>query len=163
MDWTNPPSGAGPSGPERGAPVVLRLLPYVHHPPARVLIPFVGHGLDARALDARGYRVSTLGSTATLPGVTALPGSFLDATPGTFDLVCESGGFGALAASDRPRYVAAAAAALRPGGLLFGAFPSRLGAGELFASFSGEFDVARLEPSAFGDDGGWFEAIFVRR
>ncbi|MES2639657.1 MAG: hypothetical protein V4850_09245 [Myxococcota bacterium] len=155
------PSG-GALRPDRGAPIVLRLLPHVHHPPARVLVPDVGEGNEARALDARGYRVTVMGGAVPAPGVAHAAGTFLENAPVGFDLVCEAGAFGALQGAARARYVDAAAQALRPGGLLFGAFPAdEAGAGELIALMSPRFDVARLEPS--GALGGWLEAIFVRR
>ena len=47
-------SGSGRAT-QDGTPIVLRLLPHVHHPPARVWVP-EGEA-EARALDARGYRV----------------------------------------------------------------------------------------------------------
>lgn len=150
-------SSAGPAR-DRGAPVVLRLLPHVHHPPARVLLPWGGD--EARALDARGYRVTTYGGGA--PGVAAATGTFLDGAPGEFDLVCENGGFAGLDPAARARYAEAAARALRPGGLLFGAFPSE-DAGALLTLLGARFDAARLEPSAFGEGSGWLEAVFVRR
>ncbi len=151
---------------ERGAAIVLRLLPHVHHPPARVLLTDAGEGHEARALDARGYRVSVMGGGAAPgPGIAAAPGTFLDGLARGFDLVCETGSFwergsGALEGADRARYVEAAANALRPGGLLFGAFPAD-DTGRLIALVSPRFDVARLEPS--GALGGWLEAVFVRR
>lgn len=155
------PSG-GALGRDRGAPIVLRLLPHVHHPPARVLLPGVGEGNEARALDARGYRVTVMGGDAPAPGIARAPGAFLDAPPVGFDLVCEAGGFAQLDGAARARYVESASRALRPGGLLFGAFPAHeAGAGELIARMAPRFDVARLEPS--GVASGWFEAVFVRR
>ncbi|MDP2315973.1 MAG: hypothetical protein Q8P41_23960 [Pseudomonadota bacterium] len=154
-------SGAGLAR-DRGAPVVLRLLPHVHHPPARVLLPDLGEGHEARALDARGYRVTVLGGPAPAPGITAAAGSLLDAPVRDFDLVCESGAFASLDHVSRARYVEAAATVLRPGGLLFGAFPAEEGgAGALIEQLAPRFDVARLEPSGTAD--GWLEAIFVRR
>lgn len=150
-------SATGPAC-ERGAPVVLRLLPHVHHPPARVLLPWGGD--EARALDARGYRVTTHGVGA--PGISVATGPFLEGATGEFDLVCENGGFAALPPEARGRYVEAAARALRPGGLLFGAFPGE-DAGALLSLFGPRFDAARLEPSAFGEASGWLEAVFVRR
>ena len=81
------------------------------------------------------------------------------------DLVCETGGFAALDAPGRLRYVEAAARALRPGGLLFGAFPRR-DTGALLTLLGAHFDAARLDPSApsnGADADGWLEAVFVRR
>jgi hypothetical protein len=157
----SPSSGMGPSR-DRAAPIILRLLPHVHHPPARVLVPDGREGFEARALDARGYRVTAMGDAPTAPGIAVLSGSFLDATGGPYDLVCDAGWFAQLGARDQGRYVAAAARVLRPGGLLFGAFPADIaGAGGLIAQIASHFDVARLEPS--GAAGGWFEAVFVRR
>ncbi|MDP2304546.1 MAG: hypothetical protein Q8P18_00795 [Pseudomonadota bacterium] len=150
-----------------GTPAVLRLLPHVHHPPARVLVPEVGEGNEARALDARGYRVTVMGGASPAPGITRAQGAFLDVAPVAFDLLCEAGAFGTLDGDGRARYVEAAARALRPGGLLFGAFPvEEAGAGGLIAQMSPRFDVARLEPSG-GDNAGAAPSlilgIFVRR
>jgi hypothetical protein len=128
----------------------------VHHPPARVLLPWGGE--EARALDARGYRVTTHGDGAV--GIHAAHGAFLDGVPDEFDLVCETGGYAALSDADRFRYVDVAARALRPGGLLFGAFPGG-SAGALLTQLGARFDAARLEPSAFGE--ALLEAVFVRR
>lgn len=148
------PSGAGPSG--RGHAAVLRLLPHVHHPPARVALPWPGD--EIRALDARGYRITTFGAPSGLPGVEDARGAFLDAPPADLDLVCETGGFALLGDAARARYVDAAARVLRPGGLLFGAFPAA-DTGALLTLLGARFDPARLEPSGHG----WLEAVFVRR
>lgn len=164
---TSSPSGGGTLAHDRGASTVLRLLPHVHHPPARVLLPDVREGSEARALDARGYRVTVMAGGAPSPGIAQAHGAFLDAALLGFDLVCEVGAFGALEALERARYVEAAARALRPGGLLFGAFPcDDGGAGALIAQMSPRFDVARLEPS--GSEAGspvppLLLGIFVRR
>jgi hypothetical protein len=171
MDVSSPfsasPSGAGLFGRDRGALAVLRLLPYVHYPPARVLVPWSGAGYEARALDARGYRVTVTEAEEPPPaGIIVAPGGFLDGAARGFDLVCETGAFGSLSPNDQARYVDAAAAALRIGGLLFGAFPvAEGGAGALIARLAPRFDVARLEPSAFAgvDGAACFEAVFVRR
>ncbi len=147
------PSGAGVSAqPGNGAAIVLRLLPFVHHPPARVFVAWdVG---IVRALDARGYRVAC-------EGVGGAAGA--DLPPSGFDLVCEDGTFAGLASADRGSYLARLADLLRPGGILFGAFPGGA-AGELICLVADRFDVARLEPSAFAGLGdGWLEAVFVRR
>ena len=146
-------SGSG-AGTPRGTADVFRLLPFVHHPPARVLLPQADDA-TARALDARGYRVSTCGG-GDLAGITRLPGTFPNVAFAEYDLVCECGAY---AGSDRTAYVDACARALRPGGLLFGSFPG--GAADLLHRFGGRFDSARLEPSSERE--GWFEAIFVRR
>ena len=132
-------SGSG-IGAARGANDVFRLLPFVHHPPARVLVLEADDGGTGRALDARGYRVTN----GQIEGVDA------------YDLVCEVGTY---ADADRTAYVTACARALRPGGLLFGSFPG--GAADLLHRFGGRFDSARLEPSSERE--GWFEAVFVRR
>jgi len=158
---TSPSSGMGPAR-DRAAPIILRLLPHVHHPPARVLVPDGREGYEARALDARGYRVSVMGGSSVVPGISDVAGSFLDAGGGAYDLVCDAGWFAELGPRDQGRYVAAAARVLRPGGLLFGAFPADdAGASGLIGLIAAHFDVARLEPS--GAVGGWFEAVFVRR
>jgi hypothetical protein len=144
---------------ESGVPIVLRLLPHVHHPPARVAVPWGGD--DARALDARGYRVTVFAEAApAVPGIAASAASFLDAPDGEYDLVCETGGFSDLGPDHRAGYAAAAARALRPGGILFGTFPAD-DTGALLTLFGARFDAVRLEPSAFG--GARLEAVFVRR
>lgn len=169
----------------RPSPVVLRLLPRVHHPPARVLVPGCGPGHEARALDARGYRVTAM----DLPGrgpddLPVVHADFLDADfdsealgGGGFDLVCEHAYFCSIHPVARARYVTAVAKALRPGGKLFGAFlqfdepgrtspPWGVSASELIALLSGAFDVEHLETSSFPfhlAGATQIEAIFTRR
>lgn len=148
----------------RPSPVVLRLLPFVHHPPARVLVACAGGpSREAVALEARGYRV-----VERSDGLEA-------AEEGAFDLICEAGFLSTVAPEARIRYATAAARALRTGGKLFGAFlqvdepgrdapPWGIGASELIALLSASFDVERLEPSDFrAGPATQFEAIFVRR
>lgn len=164
----------------RASPVVLRLLPYVHHPPCRVLVPGAGPGHEAAALNARGYVVTALDSR---PGERVFPTDgrdFLSAADHDgvfgppFDMICERGLFASIPPGDRDRYVRAAARVLVAGGRLFGSFfaldqqgpPWGTSAGELLHRFGAHFDVERLEPSAFelaGQPGIVLEAIFVRR
>lgn len=145
-------SGMGPV-PDRPNALVLRLLPFVHRPPSRVLVLGAGH--DARALDARGYRVTVLDLDQ---GDDVLVAEFGGTHfGGGYDLVCEHGAF---ATMDAPRYAAAAARALRPGGQLFGAFPGN-DVGRLIRAFADDFEPTRLQPGGFAD--GALEAIFTRR
>lgn len=147
-------SGAGLAEARGALPGVLRLLPYVHLPPARVLVPGAGEGHEARALDARGYRVTALAGPPDLPGRAE---DLLDTDfYGVFDLVCERGYWAALAPSHRDGYVAAVARALRPGGQLFGVFPlpgegppHGVSASELLYRFAPHFDAVRIDPGAF--------------
>ncbi len=175
-DWNQRYSGGNVPGWDLGrpSPVVLRLLPSVHHPPARVLIPGCGLGHDARALDRRGYRVVGM-EIAPLAAERAratngvdvrvmdfLAADFSEQGLGVFDMLCEHTLFCAIEPDQRDLYVAAAARALRPGGKLFGAFldfdnaalkrpgpPYGTSASELLHRFSGSFEVERLEPSGF--------------
>lgn len=174
-DWNQRYSGGNVPGWDLGrpSPVVLRLLPVVHHPPARVLIPGCGLGHDALALDRRGYSVTAIdfaplaAERARANGVEVQVMDFFHADfseqgLGVFDMVCEHTLFCAIPPSRRDDYVAAAARALRPGGKLFGAFldfdnaalkrggpPYGTSASELLHRFNGAFEVERLEPSAF--------------
>jgi SAM-dependent methyltransferase len=142
---------------DRPSPIVLRLLPFVHRPPARVLVTGGPH--EAKALSARGYDV-TLVSTSTgdldAPDGTRIPMLAADfgATDfaGAYDLVCARDGLDA----DGLR---AAARALRPGGQLFGAFTGHPSA--LLHAVAPDFDAPRLEPSGF--DASVLEAVLVRR
>ena len=120
---------------------------------ARVWVP-EGEA-EARALDARGYRVVAGSSQPGFPGIAgSLPAA------GSMDLVCETGGLRQLDAPGRSAYAEAVAGVLRPGGLLFGAFPADGDGSMILSLFASRFDAARLEPSRQGD---WLEAIFVRR
>lgn len=123
------------------SPVVLRLLPHVHHPPASVLV--IGDPAEAAPLFARGYRVE----------VAAHPGS----AAGGFDLVCEAGAFAQI---PHDRYVQAVAEVLRPGGKLFGGF-NGIDASALIHLFSRAFEVERVDPSGFAGVG--LEVVLVRR
>lgn len=164
MDWIHPPSGGHGSLWELNhtAPVILRLLPWVHHPPSEVLLLRAGE--EANALYARGYRVTVA--------------DILNQAPeGSFDLLCEHGSFAMLPPAERPRYVAAAARALRPGGQLFGSFLERADdpnqaapygttASEVLRMFADHFDVHTLSPSAFAVPLAGYtqlEAILIRR
>lgn len=138
------PSGSAsvPSTGGAASPVMLRLLPHVHHPPASVLV-VGGGGEDAAALDARGYRVAL----AVHP----------QAASGRYDLVCESGAFGR---SPHAAYVAAVAEVLRPGGKLFGGFTG-IDASALIHLVAGAFEVERVDVS--GHSAGGLEVVLVRR
>lgn len=172
MDWNARYSGGNRPGWEidRASPVVLRLLSAVHHPPARVLVPGAGEGHEARALHARGYRVTV--TDAEVPGLDAAPGDFLTSDhAGAYDLLCERGRYASLAPAERDAYVAAAGRALRSGGKLFGVFVES-GAGapgttasDLIHRFSAAFEVERMEASAFAapEGFGWLEVVLVRR
>lgn len=144
---------------DRPSPVILRLLPHVKPPPARVLLVGMGGGHEARALDARGYDVSVVDEEGapSLGGIPVLAVPFA-ATDfgGRYDLVCERGEF---AQCDRTAYVAAAARALRPGGELFGAFT--VDASALMHAFAPSFDVVRCQPGGFGDSE--LEVVLRRR
>lgn len=176
-DWNQRYSGGNVPGWDLGrpSPVVLRLLPVVHHPPARVLVPGCGLGHDARAMENRGYRVVALDlapaaaeRARAVNGLDVQVGDFLQSDfAGGFDLLLEHTLFCAIRPADRDRYVAAAARALRPGGKLFGAFldfdnanfpapgvqrpgpPFGTNASDLLHRFSPHFEVERLEPSGF--------------
>jgi SAM-dependent methyltransferase len=175
-DWNQRYSGGNVPGWDlgRASSVVLRLLPVVHHPPARVLVPGCGLGHEAAALEKRGYKVTALDiaplaveRARSMNQVGArlqdfLTADFSEASLGTFDLVCEHTLYCAIEPADRDRYVDAAARALRPGGKLFGAFidfdnaahqrpgpPFGTSASELLHRFHTNFEVERLEPSSF--------------
>lgn len=175
-DWNQRYSGGNVPGWDLGRPssVVLRLLPIVHHPPARVLVPGCGLGHDAAAIQKRGYSVTALDIAPAVAeralavnGVSVAVADFLsadfsEAGFGTFDMLCEHTLFCAIDPADRDRYVDAAARALRPGGKLFGAFvdvdnaaigrqgpPYGTNAAELLHRFHRSFEVERLEPSGF--------------
>ena len=147
-------SGAGPRT-DRPSPVVLRLLPLVLPPPAKVLVVGVGSGHEVQALDARGYEVTVVDDTAEGTGILAAPFAESD-FGGRFDLVCERG---ALDGMDRDGWAAAAAKALRPGGQLFGSVSGNPSA--LLHALAPFFEVSRCQPGGFGD--GRLELVAVRR
>jgi hypothetical protein len=172
MDWTRAHPSDSPSGghrpvPSAGvvSPVILRLLPYLPHPPARVGV-HAGQGATASALTARGYRVVG-GPQSPLAGWDL---------PVPLDALCEAGEFRAVPPEARPRWAALVALAVRPGGRLFGAFasgeatsggraPWSVTASELATLLGASFDIERLDTSAFADPDGTplLEAVFVRR
>ena len=176
MGWNASGAWSASAGHNGVAPILLRLLPRLHHPPARLFLPgsgAPGEGAEeVAALHARGYDV-----VAADPRDPARR----EALRGPFDLICEIGLLTSLSPADRPAYVQGAAALLRPGGQLFGAAPDGAHAGEgspagggitsaaLLGMLSpGEgpgFEVAHLAPSAFtGPDGrALLEFILVRR
>lgn len=141
---------------DRPSPQVLRLLPHVKPPPARVLV-VAGSGHEARALDARGYEVTVVGSAGGVGAPAHLPVLAVDLVDadfaGRFDLVCEVGAFATMPVA---AYVAAAARALRPGGQLFGAFPADASA--LLHAVGGHFEVERCLPA-----GDLLEVVLRRR
>lgn len=144
---------------DRPSAVILRLLPHVKPPPARVLLVGAGKGHEAIALDARGYEVSVVDDDAKGPigSVPVVAARFEDTDFGArFDLICEHGTF---CEENRAAYVAAAARALRPGGQLFGAFT--VDASALMHAFAPAFDVVRCSPA--GSGGGEIEVVLRRR
>lgn len=144
---------------DRPSPHVLRLLPHVKPPPARLLLVGAASGHEARALDARGYDVTILDPGAA-PDVGELPvvaAEFVHTDfGGRFDLLCETGAYSRMA---RGEWVAAAARALRPGGQVFGAFPNDASA--LLHAVGSHFEVERCEPA--GPDAGLLEVVLRRR
>lgn len=143
------PSGARVVAPGKNtaSAAILRLLPHVQHPPARVLV--LGGPGDLSALDARGYRVEA--------GDVSFIGAEND---GVFDLICEGGVFGQVPPES---YLAAAASHLRSGGRLFGGFTG-VSASHLIHTASRHFEVERLETSSTEVDGvAVLEAVLRRR
>jgi hypothetical protein len=154
----------------RPSPVVLRLLPRVPFPPARIGVAGPGADAEAEALRARGYVVVRSSDDAD---------AFLrDGFPEPVDAVCEIGLFRSVPPEQRPAWAARIAAALPPGGRLYGPFaaahggdepeppPYACGTSELLALLGGAFDAELIEPSAFADplDGApLVEAVFARR
>lgn len=170
------PSGAGPSWGASGrpTPVALRLLPAVHHPPARVLVAGARALADAQALDARGYRVTLVDrSPPSAAGVRTVAADLTDLDASEpWDLLCELGSFAGIVPAERPAWAAAVARLVRPGGKLFGAFwsgddatraapPWGVSPSELLALLSGAFEAERLQAGPPGS--ATLEAIFVRR
>jgi hypothetical protein len=165
-----PGRAAGLTG-GRPSPVVLRLLPRVPFPPARVGVAGPGADAEADALRARGYTV--------VRGPDDAQGFLARGFPEPVDAVCEIGLFRQVPPSERPAWAARVTAALPAGGRLFGPFaaghgpeqpaeppPYACSASELLALLGGAFDAERVEPSAFHDpvDGApLVEAVFVRR
>ena len=161
-----PLSASGANASDLGGPdaAVLRLLASVHHPPARVLLSEPSPSV-ARALDARGYRVS-----APAEG----PDPFAGAAG--LDLVCSVRPWRGLPRERRAAWVEGLARALRPGGQWFGAV-AMMGPGageagahpsELIHLVAPSFEVARLDPSAFSWAGplgpvALLEVVFTRR
>jgi hypothetical protein len=156
MDWNL--SGALSSWDGGLSPAVLRLLPYVHYPPARVhvLSGSTNEQQEAvfQALDARGYWVES--------------GPLESA--GACTLICEQGQFSMLAPDKRADYVEAAARCLEPGGQLFGVFlvsdaPGALSVSEILHRFGPFFDATQLSVSSFAAPPGQtlIEAILTRR
>jgi hypothetical protein len=168
-----PTAGAGVPGLSGGrpSPVVLRLLPRVPFPPARIGVAGPGAAEEAEALRARGYTVVRGPDDAAVFVARGFPEPV--------DAVCESGLFRFVAPELRPAWAARVAEALAPGGRLFGGFaaghgpaapsdppPYACSASELLALVGGAFDADRVDPSAFHDplDGApLVEAVFVRR
>ena len=177
MDYSPHASGAHSVWDAGNAsPSILRLLPWVHHPPAKVLVPGLGSGQELSALHARGYRVLALERAPVAADLPVERGEFLRSNyNGAFDLICERGHFASLPPSERGAYVQAAARALRPGGILFGVFlegttptdraPFGTTAAELLRAFAPAFDVQLLGPAPFGGPGeqALLEAILIRR
>ena len=177
MDYSPQASGAFSVWDAGNAsPSILRLLPWVHHPPAKVLVPGLGSGQEVAALHARGYAVVALERAPSAADLPVERGDFVHSDyQGSFDLICERGYFAGLAPSERAAYVQAAARALRPGGILFGVFlegrtptdraPFGTTAAELLRAFAPAFDVQLLGPAPFGGPGerAQLEAILVRR
>ncbi len=143
---------------DRPSTVIVRLLPHVKPPPARVLLVGAGSGHEARALDARGYDVTIVDPEASPVGDLPVLAADFGATDfgGRFDLVCERGAF---AGGDRVAYVQAAARALAPGGQLFGAFA--VDASALLHAVSAHFDVVRCRPGSGGE--AELEVVLKRR
>jgi hypothetical protein len=149
---------------------VLRLLPRVPFPPARIGVAGPGGDAEAEALRARGYVV--------VRGPDDADAFVNDGFPEPVDAVCEVGLFRFVPPAQRQAWAARVAAALLPGGRLFGPFaaahagdtpeppPYACGPSELIALLGGAFDAELVEPSAFPDplDGApLVEAVFARR
>lgn len=153
------------------SPVVLRAAEALP-PPARLFVPGCGRGWEVEALAARGHRVTGLDlAPAALellrarlaPAISArvelIAGDVLDppaALDGAFDGWVEHTCFCALDPELLPRYVAAAARLLRPGGLLVGAFlhfdrpggpPYGTDPAALRALFEAAFAIEHLAPA----------------
>ncbi len=161
---------------DRGAPAPA-LTDYLRDHPVtgKVLVPGCGTGHDVRALaesgasGVTGLDVAPLaverarGQLSDLPKAEILLADLFEAChrpplAGTFDLVWEHTCYCAIPPERRPDYVAAVAAALKPGGELLGVFfltpwdegedqtqgpPFGTGVEELKATFSSHFDPVR--------------------
>lgn len=156
-------SGASVAVAAPAAPGLLRLLPAVHHPPARVLLLGLDALGDARALDARGYRVTLVDADAARAAAAGLPVRVADPLGvdfhEVFDVVGETGFFAGLGPEARATYARVVARALRPGGHLVGVFP--LAADDLVATFAEAFALGRVEPSV--GDRPLTAAVLVKR
>jgi SAM-dependent methyltransferase len=155
-----------------------------------ILVPGCGLAHDVESLAKRGHRVVGLdiAPTAVAQATSRLEargvesgtvrlGDFLspDAAPeAAFDALIEHTCYCALAPSRWPHYVAAAARALKPGGLLLGAFLSFDGGGPPFGTslealrsqFEPAFEILHLQmaPERFEPkDVPQMEAVFQRR
>jgi SAM-dependent methyltransferase len=161
------------------SPVVMRAAEVIT-PPARLFVPGCGRGWEVEALAARGHAVtgldlapaaiellrarlaeSSAGQPAAQPSGTVdlRVGDLLDLPPeldGAFDGWVEHTCFCALDPALLPRYVAAAARLLRPGGHFVGAFlhfdrpggpPYGTHAAAVRALFEPAFDIDHLAPA----------------
>ena len=155
-----------------------------------ILVPGCGRAHDVEALAAEGHRVIGLDIAPTavrlaserlaereVTRASVRLGNFLkpaDVPAGHFDVLIEHTCYCALKPSHWPDYVKAAARALKPGGLLLGAFLCFEGGGPPFgtslkalrAQFQPAFDIVRLEmaPERFvPKDVPQMEAVFRRR
>lgn len=172
------PPGEGATGQSGATGAILRLLPGVHHPPARVLVLGRSAEAEARALYARGYRVALLDpSPPRVPGVEPIVGDLPTSDlGGAFDVVLDSGHLDRVRPEARPAWAAAVVRALRPGGMLLGTFREGdvgddgsgafgVTASELLALLGPAFDTLVLRPgfAAPGAPAARLEGVFARR
>lgn len=171
------PAVPGEAAPADGVGAILRLLPSVHFPPARVLVLGRAAEAEARALYARGYRVAVVDPVPPLAtGIERIAADPLAAdSDGAFDLVLDSGFLDGVRPEARPAWAAAVARALRPGGMLLGTFREGdvdgasgtwgVSASELLALLGTGFDTLVLRPgfAASGAPRARLEGVFVRR